>query len=1083
MLSIGTIATKIFGSSNERRLKVYRPNVGAINALEPELEILSDADLRARTVMFREQLAQGVDLDDLLVPAFATVREAAKRTLGQRHFDVQLIGGMVQHQGKISEMKTGEGKTLVATLAAYLNALTGRAVHIVTVNDYLARRDSGWMGEVFQFLGLTVGCILHELDDDQRRQQYGCDIVYGTNNEFGFDYLRDNMKLNAREMVQFGGRPPELAGHYFAIVDEVDSILIDEARTPLIISGPVDDRSDLYIKIDDVMKVLVAEHDAIEKEILSSGAKEEIKEQLKTRGLIEVDEKQRQTALTEAGNERIEDLLREAGLIEEGGLFDVENVTVVHHVNQAVKAHKMFARDKDYIVKNDEVIIIDEFTGRMMPGRRYSEGLHQALEAKERAQIQPENQTLASITFQNYFRLYRKLAGMTGTAATEASEFQDIYCLDVIEIPTNVPVARRDLDDEVYRTAREKWEAIIRDIELAQARKQPVLVGTVSIEKSETLSEMLKTKGITHQVLNARYHEQEAAIISDAGVPGAVTIATNMAGRGTDIQLGGNMQMRVQQECADLPEGAEREARIAKIKTEIEANRAMVRDASEAIELAPAKNGKAAKIETFPGGLYVIGTERHESRRIDNQLRGRSGRQGDPGRTKFYLSLEDDLMRIFAADRIDGILKRFGLQEGEAIIHPWINKALENAQKKVEARNFDARKHVLKYDDVMNDQRKVIFEERIEIMGQDDVSERVTQMLHQVAQELVTAHIPENVYAEQWNMVGLKERVQELFGLDLPLEEWAAEEGIADEEIRERLLTEVDAKAEATAVQLGEHVLRSAESARGMIGFVQSEPTLVELMDNEPTQQSLGMIGNAILSSNRGEIQISGDAGSDPVAHAERIGYAFLREYLDAKGLVAAVGTAPSQNAADIGRLRLRDIEKTILLQTLDHLWREHLVTLEHLRQVIGFRSYAQRDPLNEYKSEAFQLFEAMLARLREAVSGQVMHLQFSADDGQPDGMAEPMPLPPMQASHINPLTGEDEFALADAVLAAEGRGKGSATGQSPRSEPVRSRKPAAAAGAVTLDPNNPETWGRIARNGKCPCGSGKKYKQCHGRQ
>ena len=1084
MLSIGTIAAKIFGTSNERRVKAYRPQVEAINALEPELEKLSDAELRARTVMFREQLAQGVDLDDLLVPAFATVREAGKRTLGQRHFDVQLIGGMVQHQGKISEMKTGEGKTLVATLAAYLNALTGRGVHIVTVNDYLARRDSAWMGEVFQFLGLTVGCILHELDDDQRRQQYASDIVYGTNNEFGFDYLRDNMKMNARDMVQFGGRAPELAGHYFAIVDEVDSILIDEARTPLIISGPVDDRSDLYVKIDALMAVLVTEHDAIEKEILASGTKEETKVELKTRGLIEVDEKQRQVALTEAGNERIEELLREAELIEEGGLFDVENVTVVHHVNQAVKAHKMFARDKDYIVKNDEVIIIDEFTGRIMPGRRYSEGLHQALEAKERVQIQPENQTLASITFQNYFRLYRKLAGMTGTAATEASEFQDIYGLDVVEIPTNVPVARRDLDDEVYRTAREKWDAIIHDIELAQARKQPVLVGTVSIEKSETLAEMLKQKGITHQVLNARYHEQEAAIISEAGVPGAVTIATNMAGRGTDIQLGGNLQMRIQQDCADLPEGADRDARIAKIKAEIEASREIVRQAGEAIELAPAKNGKAAKTESIPGGLYVIGTERHESRRIDNQLRGRSGRQGDPGRTKFYLSLEDDLMRIFAADRIDGILKRFGLQEGEAIIHPWINKALENAQKKVEARNFDARKHVLKYDDVMNDQRKVIFEERIEIMGQDDVSERVEQMLNQVAQEMVTAHIPENVYAEQWDMVGLKARVQEIFGLDLSLEVWAAEEGIADEEIRERLLKEVDAKVEATATQLGEHVLRSAENARGMIGFVQSEPTLVALMDTEISQQSLSMIGKAILSSNRGELQVSGDIGNDPEAHAERIGYAFLREYLDAKGLVEAVTGAPSQNAVDIGRLRLRDIHKTILLQTLDHLWREHLVTLEHLRQVIGFRSYAQRDPLNEYKSEAFQLFEVMLARLREAVTGQVMHLQFAAD-GEPEPMPEPMPLPPMQAHHLDPHTGEDEFALADAVLAAEGRGGRGDTGVARRPEPARTRKPAAMPGtsAVAIDPNNPDTWGRVARNDKCPCGSGKKFKHCHGRQ
>jgi preprotein translocase subunit SecA len=1078
MLSIGTIASKIFGSSNDRRVKSYRPRVDAINALEPEMERLSDTELRARTQEFRKQLADGADIDDLLVPAFATVREAAKRTLGQRHFDVQLIGGMVQHQGKISEMKTGEGKTLVATLATYLNALTGRGVHVVTVNDYLARRDSEWMGAVYKFLGLTVGCIVHELDDDQRRQQYACDVVYGTNNEFGFDYLRDNMKMNAREMVQFGGRSPELSGHYFAVVDEVDSILIDEARTPLIISGPVDDRSDLYLKVDDLMKVLVAEHDKIEAEIVKGRTKEEVKDLLKAQGLIEIDEKQRQVALTEAGNERIEELLEAAGLLAEGSLFDVENVTVVHHVNQAAKAHKMFAKDKDYIVRNDEVVIIDEFTGRMMPGRRYSEGLHQALEAKERAQIQPENQTLASITFQNYFRLYEKLAGMTGTAATEANEFMDIYGLDVVEIPTNVPVARHDLDDEVYRTAREKWNAIIRDIELAQQRKQPVLVGTVSIEKSETLAEMLKQKGIKHQVLNARYHEQEAMIIALAGVPGAVTIATNMAGRGTDIQLGGNIQVRTQQECADLPEGPERDKKIAAIKAEVERNKAIVREASEVVEIAPAKNGKPAKTETFPGGLYVIGTERHESRRIDNQLRGRSGRQGDPGRTKFYLSLEDDLMRIFAADRIDGILKRFGLQEGEAIIHPWINKALENAQKKVEARNFEARKHVLKYDDVMNDQRKVIFEERIEIMGIDDVSERIDQMRNEVVQELVSAHIPENVYAEQWDAVGMKERVREVFGLDLPIDAWAAEEGIAEEEIRERLTKEVEGKAAALAGELGSHVLRSYENARGLVKFVAAEPSLAVLMDKEPTQEGLSMIGNAILHSRRDEIQVSGGDPNNPAAHAEQIGYAFLREYLDAKGLVHVIESTDSRDPVAVGRLRLRDVEKTVLLQTLDHLWREHLVTLEHLRQVIGFRSYAQRDPLNEYKSEAFQLFEGMLAKLREAVTGQLMALKFTPD-ANPEPIAEPHPLPPMQAHHIDPTTGEDEFALADAAIAGAIRNQSDAA-----STVARARRATNGGGTdvVEINPADPATWGKVARNEKCPCGSGKKYKHCHGR-
>jgi preprotein translocase subunit SecA len=747
-------------------------------------------------------------------------------------------------------------------------------------------------------------------------------------------------------------------------------------------------------------------------------------------------------------------------------------VTIVHHVNQALKAHKLFQRDRDYIVKSNQVVIIDEFTGRMMQGRRYSEGLHQALEAKEHVEIQPENQTLASITFQNYFRLYEKLAGMTGTALTEAGEFMDIYRLDVIEVPTNLPVGRADLDDEVYRTAKEKWEAIIREIDNAQKRKQPVLVGTVSIEKSEMLSEMLKKRGVPHQVLNARYHEQEAYIIAQAGVPGAVTIATNMAGRGTDIQLGGNVQMRILQECADMPEGPERERKIADIKDEVERNRQIVLKAEETIELEPGKGGKPAKTITLPGGLYVIGTERHESRRIDNQLRGRSGRQGDPGRTKFYLSLEDDLMRIFAADRIDGMLQKLGLEEGEAITHRWINKALENAQKKVEARNFDARKYVLKYDDVMNDQRKVIFEQRIDIMGEEDVSETVDGMRQQVLHELVSAHIPENAYAEQWNIEGLKEQVKDIFDLDLPIEKWAAEEGIADQEIRERLLTEVNAKVDGIAEELGREVLKGYENASSLVRFVNSEPALQALIEREPTQESLQAIGHAILASNRSEIRINGANAELAASQADRIGFAFQRQYLDAKGLVQAIESATSKDPVAIGKLRMRDIEKAVLLQTLDHLWREHLVTLEHLRQVIGFRSYGQRDPLNEYKSESFLLFEGMLARLREAVTGQLMRVQFSAEEPPPE--LEPEELPPMQAHHINPLTGEDEFEMAEAAISSGLAGGDVALKQ--KAEPIRVRK------AAAVDPNDPSTWGKVARNDKCPCGSGKKYKHCHGR-
>jgi|HigsolmetaAR202D_1030399.scaffolds.fasta_scaffold00802_2 preprotein translocase subunit SecA len=940
MLSIGSIAAKIFGTANDRKLKAYRGIVAAINELEPELEKLSDDELRARTTEFREQVKAGRSLDDLLVPAFATVREAAKRTLGQRHFDVQLMGGIALHQGKIAEMKTGEGKTLVATLPVYLNALTGRGVHVVTVNDYLAKRDAEWMGQVYRFLGLTVGCIVHELDDMQRRAQYACDVTYGTNNELGFDYLRDNMKMSREEMVQ--------RGHYYAIVDEVDSILIDEARTPLIISGPVEDRAELYNVIDSFIPRLSKED-------------------------YEVDEKQRSVSLTESGNEKIEEMLQAAGLLKGTSLYDIENVTVVHHVNQALKAHTLFQKDRDYIVKNGQVIIIDEFTGRMMPGRRYSDGLHQALEAKEKVPIQPENQTLASITFQNYFRLYEKLAGMTGTAATEANEFMEIYGLDVVEIPTNLPVARLDEDDEIYRTANEKWDAIIREIEAAQKRGQPVLVGTVSIEKSEMLSERLKKKGIPHQVLNARYHEQEAYIIAQAGVPGAVTIATNMAGRGTDIQLGGNAQMRIQQETAGLSE-EEKAKRIEEIKAEIARNREIVLNSGEVVEIEPAKGGKPAKTIKKPGGLYVIGTERHESRRIDNQLRGRSGRQGDPGRSKFYLSLEDDLMRIFGSNRMDSVLKTLGLKEGEAIIHPWMNKSLEMAQRKVEARNFDIRKQILKYDDVMNDQRKVIYDQRKEIMGMDDVSETVTAMRHEVIDELVKRHIPENAYAEQWDAEGLQNEIKNIFGLDLPIVEWAAEEGIADQEIRERLIEAADAKA--------------------------------------------------------------------------------------------------AKKAADIGPDIYRQIEKMVLLQTLDHLWREHLITLEHLRQVIGFRAYGQRDPLNEYKAEAFVLFQSMLAKLREAVTGQLMHVELASPEDR--SLLEPVELPPMEAHHIDPTTGLDEFALADAALAAEE----TAYANGPdRRAPLQTRR-----SADQMDPRDPATWGKVSRNAPCPCGSGKKYKHCHGR-
>jgi preprotein translocase subunit SecA len=932
---IGAIARKLFGSSNERRIKSYLPRVEQINALEKELEALSDEALRAKTDAFKQQVADGASLDDILVPAFATCREAAKRTLGQRHFDVQLIGGMILHEGRISEMKTGEGKTLVATLAVYLNAISGRGVHVVTVNDYLARRDAEWMGQIYNFLGLRVGVIVHGLDDEQRKLAYDADVTYGTNNELGFDYLRDNMKYRLEDMVQ--------RGHIFAIVDEVDSILIDEARTPLIISGPLDDRSDFYNTIDAYIPRL-------------------------DKADYEVDEKQRTVTLTEAGMEKMEQMLRNNGLLKGDHLYDVENVSTVHHVNQALRAHKLFQRDKDYIVRNGEVMIIDEFTGRMMPGRRYSEGLHQALEAKEHQPIQPENQTLASITFQNYFRMYEKLAGMTGTAMTEADEFSDIYNLEVIEVPTNMPMVRLDDDDEVYRTATEKYRAILALINQCKEQGQPVLVGTTSIEKSEQLAEMLRKQGWEQHdfsdpnafsalysgddgaskakvfaILNARYHEQEAYIIGQAGVPGAITIATNMAGRGTDIQLGGNADMRIRHELADIADAHERERdpRAAEIRAQV----ARLKE-------------KALKA----GGLFVLGTERHESRRIDNQLRGRSGRQGDPGHSKFFLSLEDDLMRIFGTDKLDTMLQRLGLKENEAIVHSWINKALEKAQQKVEARNFDIRKNLLKFDNVMNDQRKVIFDQRVEWMRDEAVNEIVADMRHAAVDDLVAKHVPQNAYPEQWDTRGLQEELKRVLTLDLPVTEWAKEEGIADEELLARIERRADEHMAAKVAQWGADVMRY--------------------------------------------------------------------------------------------------VERSILLQTLDHLWREHLVMLEHLRQVIGLRGYGQRDPLNEYKAESFNLFEAMSTNLREAVTAQLMRVEIKTAPPE-----EPASLPYMEAHKIDPSTGEDELALARAGAETLARHGITAAGL-----------------ASERKPNDPTSWGKVGRNETCPCGSGKKYKHCHGR-
>ncbi|MET3519143.1 preprotein translocase subunit SecA [Mesorhizobium abyssinicae] len=907
MVSLGGLARKVFGSSNDRRVKATRPRVEAINAMENEMRALSDAELRGRTEKFRQDIANGASLDDLLIPAFATVREAARRVLGLRPFDVQLIGGMVLHNGGIAEMRTGEGKTLVGTLPVYLNALAGKGVHVVTVNDYLATRDSEWMGRIYKFLGLTVGVIVHGLSDEERRAAYAADVTYATNNELGFDYLRDNMKYERAQMVQ--------RGHSYAIVDEVDSILVDEARTPLIISGPLEDRSEMYNTIDAFM--------------LKLGPAD-----------YEIDEKQKTSIFTEEGTEKLENMLRDAGLLKGESLYDVENVAIVHHVNNALKAHQLFQRDKDYIVRNGEIVIIDEFTGRMMPGRRYSEGLHQALEAKEHVAIQPENQTLASVTFQNYFRLYDKLAGMTGTALTEAEEFGNIYNLEVTEIPTNLPVVRKDEDDEVYRTVDEKYKAIVKEIKEARDKGQPILVGTTSIEKSEQLAERLRKDGFkSFEVLNARHHEREAAIVAQAGKPGAITIATNMAGRGTDIQLGGNAEMRIAEELGDLPEGPEREAKEKAIRDDV---------------------ARLKEKALAAGGLYVLATERHESRRIDNQLRGRSGRQGDPGRSKFFLSLQDDLMRIFGSERMDGMLQKLGLKEDEAIIHPWINKALEKAQKKVEARNFDIRKNLLKYDDVSNDQRKVVFEQRIELMDGEGLSETVAEMRDGVIEEIVAKNIPENAYAEQWNVAGLKAEVAEFLNLDLPVEEWAKEEGIAEDDIRERI--------------------------------------------------------------------------------------------------TAAAETAAKERAERFGPDVMSYVERSVVLQTLDHLWREHIVNLDHLRSVVGFRGYAQRDPLQEYKGEAFELFQGMLGNLRQAVTAQLMRVELVRQAAE----APPPEAPDMFGSHIDGTTGEDDFQGGETALL------------------VRQESNAIVA-AEDRDPNNPATWGKIGRNEACPCGSGKKYKHCHG--
>ena len=920
------LAQKIFGSSNERKVKGMRARVLKINALEDQTKALSDSELKAKTAEFKDRLEKGAKLDDVLEEAFAVVREAARRVLGQRHYDVQLVGGMMLHHGGIAEMRTGEGKTLVATAPVYLNALAGKGVHVITVNDYLARRDADWMGQVYSFLGLTYGVIVNGLSQGERQRAYNSDITYGTNNEFGFDYLRDNLVYDKREMVQ--------RGHAFVIVDEVDSILIDEARTPLIISGPTEDRSDFYRTIDLVVKELI-----------------------KDKETYDFDEKQKQVILTEQGNDVVEEMLTAGGHLDadSAGLYDPANISVVHHVNQALRANIIYTRDKDYIVRAGEIMLIDEFTGRMMQGRRLSEGLHQAIEAKESVEVQPENQTLASVTIQNYFRLYDKLSGMTGTAATEAAEFGDIYKMDVSEIPTNKPILRIDDDDEVYRTEAEKNQSIVKQILDCHMRGQPILVGTVSIEKSERLSELLdaheyeengKTKkGVPHNVLNARFHEQEAAIVADAGVGGAVTIATNMAGRGTDIQLGGNVEMRVAKWRGEqIAMGTEptSEATLA-YHHEVEA------------EIADKKNAALAA-----GGLFVLGTERHESRRIDNQLRGRTGRQGDPGHSKFFLSCEDDLLRIFAGERLDAIMRTFGVAEGEAITHKWLNGAIATAQKKVEARNYEIRKNLLKYDDVVNDQRKAVFEQRQEFMEESDLADVVAEMRRDTVSDLVSRHLPPKQYAEQWDVEGLHERLEFFLDMDLPVKDWAAEEGVAREDIEQRI--------------------------------------------------------------------------------------------------VEAAETRAAEREKEIGPEQMRGLEKNFLLQMIDMVWREHLQHLDHLRQVIGLRGYAQRDPLNEYKTEAFSLFEKLLVDLRQNVTRWVMTVKFQ---WAPEDLAPP-PSPNMFEVHLDPTTGANE-AGGGAALGSEGG--------------FLDPQIAASLPASDLPPG----WETTGRNSPCPCGSGKKFKHCHG--
>ncbi|WP_133485329.1 preprotein translocase subunit SecA [Aliiroseovarius marinus] len=890
---LGKIARKVFGTPNDRKIKATRPIVEKINALEDEFAALTDDGIVAKTEELKQRVADGEKLDAILPEAFANCREAAKRALGLRAFDTQLMGGIFLHQGNIAEMKTGEGKTLVATFPAYLNALSGKGVHIVTVNDYLAKRDAEWMGKVYAALGMTTGVVYPHQADDEKRQAYACDVTYATNNELGFDYLRDNMKSELKDMSQ--------RGHNFAIVDEVDSILIDEARTPLIISGPSEDRSELYVTVDALIPELTEEH-------------------------YTIDEKARGATFTEEGNEFLEELLHARGLLPEGqSLYDPESTTIVHHVNQGLRAHKLFTRDKDYIVRDGEVVLIDEFTGRMMAGRRLSEGLHQAIEAKEGCKTQPENVTLASVTFQNYFRLYGTLGGMTGTALTEAEEFAEIYGLGVVEVPTNRPIARIDEHDAVYRTEREKFDAIVKEIREANEKGQPVLVGTTSIEKSEQLSQLLTDAKIKHDVLNARQHEREAQIVADAGKLGAVTIATNMAGRGTDIKLGGNVEFKIMEAIEANPDG-DHEALRAQIEEAHEADEQAVKDA---------------------GGLFVLATERHESRRIDNQLRGRSGRQGDPGRSAFFLSLDDDLMRIFGSERLEKVLSTLGMQEGEAIVHPWVNKSLERAQAKVEGRNFDIRKQLLKFDDVMNDQRKAIFGQRLEIMEAEDLSEIAGDMRHQVIDDLVDQYMPPKSYADQWDTQGLQAAVIEHLGFEEPVVDWAAEEGVDDDSIRERLYDASDA---------------------------------------------------------------------------------FM-----------------AKKAADFGPETMRTIEKQLILQTIDSKWREHLLTLDHLRSVVGFRGYAQRDPLNEYKNEAFQLFESLLDGLRSDVTKKL--------------------------SQIRPMTEEEQQAMMQQMIQQQQAAAQAAAAAAPNEN-----------AAEGFDENDPTTWGNPSRNDPCPCGSGKKFKHCHGR-